>query len=291
MVESGPSPSWAWFDGRIIPFSEARVPIEDRGLQFGESLYEVVAVVAGSAWRLEEHVERMALFAGEMHLAEGLPSLDAWRRIITDLHRREPHRTAVLYAQLTGGAASRRHLPVAGRAPLFFAYLQAHRFPMPADVSRGIAAVTVPEMRWARCDVKTTMLLASVLAKREAAEHAAEEAVFVGQDGYVNEGASSTVFVVRQRAVLTPPPSRRILAGVSAHEVREVCADLGLAFEEHFLTLSELKAADEVFLASTTALVQPVVRLDGRPVGTGSPGPLTLQLAYHFQRRFWGPLG
>ena len=285
------SPSWAWFDGRIIPFSEARVPIEDRGLQFGESLYEVVAVVAGSPWRLEEHVERMALFADELDLAGGLPGLETWRRIVTDLHRREPHRTALLYAQLTGGTAPRRHLPAARRRPLFFAYLQPHRFPMPADVSRGIAAVTVPEVRWARCDVKTTMLLGSVLAKHEAAESGAEEALFVGQDGYVNEGASSTVFIVRRRAVLTPPPSRRILAGVSAHEVREVCASLGIAFEEHFLTLSDLKSADEVFLASTTTLVQPVVTLDRRPVGPGAPGPLTLQVAYHFQRRFWGPLG
>ena len=290
MVDTRSSPSWVWFDGKIVPFGEARIPIEDRGLQFGESLYEVVAVVGGAPWRLEEHVERMATFARELQMADALPNLETWRRLITELHRREPHRTALLYAQLTGGSAPRRHLPAAGRSPLFFAYLRAHRFPMPADVSRGIAVVTVPELRWARCDIKSTMLLGAVLAKREAMEAGAEEALFVGQDGYVNEGASSTVFVVRQRVVLTPPPSRRALAGVSAHEVRDVCGELGVAFEEHYLTLSELKSAEEVFLAATATLVEPVVRLDGRPVGMGSPGPLTLQVAYHFQRRFWGSL-
>lgn len=291
MAGKSQDPGWAWFGGRLVGFSEARVPLEDRGLQFGESLYEVVAVVAGEPFRLPDHVERMAAGAREIGLGGGVPDLSRWRGLIAQLYRREPHRTAVLYAQLTGGTAPRRHLPPDRPEPLFFAYLRRFSFPVPAETAKGIAAITVPETRWQRRDVKATMLLPAVLAKKDAADRGADEAIFVGQDGFVDEGASSTVFAVHGRTVSTPPPTQRILPGVSTKAVEAICGDLGVAFAARPLTLSDLHRADEVFVASTTLLLMPVVRLDGNPVGNGAPGSVTLQLAYHFQRQFWGQPG
>lgn len=284
------APEWAWFEGRVVPFSDARVPIEDRGLQFGEALYEVVAMREGSPFRLAEHVERMTGGAREIGLEAGVPPLRAWEHIVEQLDRRQRLRTAILYAQVTGGPAPRAHLGPGRPRPCFFAYLRAFDFPTPADAARGVAAITVPESRWHRRDLKTAMLLPAVAAKREAARRSADEAIFVGQDGFVNEGASSTIFAVRSRVILTPPNTPRILAGVSGLVVRESCSEIGIPFHAKAITLSDLVTADELFLASTTMLLMPVVRLDGRPLGDGVPGPLSLQLAYHFQRRFWGVL-
>ena len=290
MTVQARTPEWAWFDGRLVPFAEARVPVEDRGLQFGEALYEVVAVTGGQPFRLVEHVDRMSAGARELGLEAGVPAAPIWQHIVEQLHRRERLRTAILYAQITGGTAPRAHLAGEQPLPCFFAYLRAFDFPAPADAARGIAAITVPESRWHRCNLKTVMLLPAVLAKREAAERGAAEAIFVGRDGFVNEGASSTVFAVKARAVTTPPRTQRILPGVSAVVVQEICAELGIQYRVQPLTLSDLATADEVFLASTTMLLMPVSRLDFRPLSGGSAGPLSLQLAYHFQRRFWGAL-
>ena len=275
----------------MVAFSEARVPIEDRGLQFGESLYEVVAVVAGEPFRLPDHVDRMRSGAKELGIDEGVPDLPKWKAIVSQLYRREPHRAAVLYAQLTGGAAPRRHVPPRKRTPFFFAYLRQFAFPVPTEISRGIAVVTVPDSRWQHRDLKTTMLLSSVMARTAAAAANAEEAIFVDQDGYVNEGAASTVFAIRGRVVTTPPQTQRVLPGVTTKAVQSICVELGVEFASRPLTLSDLHTVDELFVASTTSLLMPVVRVDGNPVKGGTPGSVTLQLAYHFQRHFWGQTG
>jgi len=291
MTRPSAAPAWAWCNGRLTPFADAHVHIEDRGLQFGESLYEVVAVVAGVPFRLADHVERMRSGARELGLEAGVPPPEKWSAILGELHRREPHPTATLYLQVTGGSAPRRHVPQDALAPSLLAYLRPCSFPTPAESSRGISACTVPDSRWQRRDLKTTMLLPAVMAKKTADAKGAEEAIFVGQDGFVNEGASSTVFAVQSRSVRTPPGNQRTLRGVSAAVVAELCAQLDIAFATRPLTLSDLRRAEEVFIASTSSLVMPVVRLDGDPVGNGSPGSVTLQLAYHFQRIFWAPAG
>ena len=282
------SPAWAWCNGRLVAFSHATVPLEDRGLQFGESLYDVMAVAGGEPFRLANHVDRMARGARELGLDGAVPDVTAWRDIVAQLHRHEPHRSALLYSQVTGGSAPRRHLPDPRPQPFFAAYLRPFAFPTPTELSQGIAVITLPDLRWARCDLKTTMLLPAVLAKRAAAERGAIEAIFLGQDGFVREGASSSVFLVMARSVSSPPHGSHILPSVSSLVVRETCDELGVHFEERPLTLSDLQRADEVFIASTTTLLMPVVHVDRSPVGGGTPGPVALQLAYHFQRKFWG---
>ena len=291
MTDESGGPAWAWFGGGVVPFVDARVPIEDRALQFGESLYEVVGVPRGEPFRLSEHVSRMQTAAREIGLGPGVPDLAGWRVIVAELHRREPHHSAILYAQVTGGTAPRSHVPATAPDPLFFAYLRRYSFPRLAETVRGIAAITLPDPRWQRRDLKTPMLLPAVLARRDALARGAEEAIFVGQDGLVNEGAVSTVFAVHGRTVATPPANQRILEGISTRVVEEICRDAGVAFSVRPLPLADLRRADELFIASTTALLMPVVRLDGDPVGSGGPGKLTLDLASRFQRVFWGAAG
>lgn len=282
------NPHWAYVNGVFVPFASAAVPLEDRGLEFSESLYEVVAVVGGKPFRLADHVARIQQGARELGLEGGVPPLSTWQKLLAELWARDPYPTAILYAQLTGGTAAREHLPTSPRKPLFFAYLRPFTFPTPNVVAQGIAAVTVPESRWQRRDIKTTMLLPAVLAKQQARAKGAHEAIFVGQDGYVNEGASSNVCVVRGGVVASPPPGNRLLEGVTLRAVSELCGELAVPFHRRWVSLSDLKGADEVFITSTTTLLMPVVRLDGQPIGDGRPGPVTLRLAYHFQKLFAG---
>jgi D-alanine transaminase len=291
MTDQQSDPAWAWCGGGVVTFADARVPIEDRGLQFGESLYEVIAVTRGEPFRLADHVARMGSAAREIGIAPGVPALPKWREIVAELHRREPHPSAILYAQVTGGAAPRSHVPSKVPDPFFFAYLRAYSFPKAAETVRGIAAVTFPDSRWQRRDLKTAMLLPAVIARRDALARGAQEAIFVGQDGLVNEGAVSTLFAVHGRTVATPPANQRILDGVSTRVVEEICREAGVTFSVRPLPVSDLRKADELFIASTTVLLMPVVRLDGDPVGSGAPGRLTLDLAGRFQRVFWGREG
>jgi len=278
-------PSVAYLDGRIVPWTEARVPLEDRGLQFGESLYEVVPITAGRVRLLEPHVERMRAGARELGLASGVPALEQWRRIAAELVARDRVEEGLLYAQLTGGTSPRRHWPHPRPAPAFFAYVRHHRFPRAAEVSRGMRAITVPDPRWGRCDLKTTQLLGSVLALGRAAEHGAQEAIFVGEDGSVREGAVSNLFLVEDGALVTPEQTRHLLPGVTRPVIAAIAGELGIPVTARRVGAGELAGADELFVTSSAELVMPVVELDGRPIGGGTGGPVAVRLAAALRRR------
>ena len=278
------SPRVAWVAGRLVPFEQASVPIEDRGLQFGESLYEVVAVTAGAPRLLPEHAERMRAGARVIGLEAGAPSLDEWVSISRALLDADRFSEGVLYAQLTGGTAPRAHLVEPPRAT-FFAYLAPFRFPRAADVARGIRAVTLPDVRWMRRDLKTTMLLPAVLAKKEARVRGADEALFVGEGGLVHEGASSTVFALEGRRLETPEPSEDLLPGTIGPLVAELAREAGLEIAREPVSVERLTAAEEVFVTSTTYWVMPVVAIDGGSVGSGQGGPVASDLAERLRRR------
>ena len=276
-----PAPSVAWMDGGIVPFGEARVPIEDRGLQFAESLYEVVAITAGEARMLGVHARRMRDAAEELGLAAGVPNDSTWERLARELCARDPIREGLLYAQVTGGEARRSHVPKAPPAPRFWAYVREFRFPRDAEVARGIRAITMPDPRWSRCDLKTVMLLPAVMAKRAAGRQGAAEAIFLGrEDECVREGASSTVFLVRDRTLVSPALSSHLLPGTTGAHLARLATDAGLTVRaEGSIHVDELRDADEVFVASTTFLVMPVTHIDGGPVGAGASGPIATDLA------------
>jgi D-alanine transaminase len=280
------SPSrFAWIDDRVVPFEHAQIPIDDRGLLFAESLYEVIPLTGGKPRMLGEHVGRMRAGADPIDLGGGVPDERTWERRVGELVAQEQMHEGLVYAQLTGGSALRRHLPVQRPRPRFFAYLVPFRFPRAEAAARGIGVQTFIDPRWARCDLKTTMLLPGVLAKRDAAAGGAEEALFVGPDGSVREGASSNVFVVEEARLVTPLQNQHLLPGITRPLVAQLAAETGRTVASETVSLSRLLEAREVFVTSTTLLVMPVMRIDGRPVGNGQAGPVARELAERLRAR------
>ncbi|MFW5921162.1 MAG: aminotransferase class IV [Polyangiales bacterium] len=260
--------------------------MEDRGLQFGESLYEVVAITGGEPRMLAEHAARMRAGAGEMSL-RGAPDDATWSRMVEQLVEREGTQEGLLYAQLTGGTAPREHVPDGEPEPTFFAYLRPHRFPRADDVSRGIRAITVQDLRWSRCDLKTTMLLPAVWAKREARRRGATEALIVGDGGEVREGGSSNVLLVEQGAIVTPEQTQHLLPGITRPLIGAIASEAGIEMRSEPVTLERARAADELIVVSTAILVMPLVAVDDEPVGGGATGPVGRDLAARLRRR-WG---
>jgi D-alanine transaminase len=270
---------FAWLDDRVIPFEQAQIPIDDRGLLFAESIYEVIPLTGGRPRMLPEHIERMRAGAEPIDLGGGVPDERTWERRVQELVDQEQMQEGLLYAQLTGGSAPRQHLPPSRPKPRFFAYLLPFRFPRADAAARGIALHSFTDPRWARCDLKTTMLLPGVLAKRDAAARGAQEALFVGQDGAIREGASTNVFCVEGDRLLTPAQSQHLLPGITRPLVAQLAAETGRAVANETIPMSRLLNATEVFVTSTTLLVMPVVRIDDRPIGNGQAGPVARALA------------
>jgi D-alanine transaminase len=273
-------PQHAWQHGRLIPFADAKVGLGDRGLLFGESLYEVLPLTCNKPRLVQPHVARMRRGAAAIGLVDA--GIDrwvddtAWTHIADTLLRAEGIRDGLLYLQLTGGAGPRAHLGEA--TPELFAYAMPHVYPDRARVVQGVRAVTADDPRWARCDLKTTMLLAAVLAKRSARERGADEVLWIGADGSVREGASSNVGIVERGGVIVPPPGPHLLPGITIATLVDAAAQLGIPWRTEPIDRERLAAADEVFIAATSQLVMPVVAIDDVPVGEGAAGPVATRL-------------
>jgi D-alanine transaminase len=202
------------------------------------------------------------------------------------LVREEEVREGLLYVQLTGGAAPRSHVVGSSCRPTYIAYLRPHRYPRAADVEQGISAVTVADERWGHCDLKTTMLLPAVLARRRAAERGADEALLVGADGHIREGASTNLFVASAGQLLQPPDSRHMLPGTVRAVAVRLAAECGIEVQTGPVDVDLLVRSDEAFTTSTSQLVMPLVEVDDRPIGGGSAGPIAVELARRLRAEF-----
>ncbi len=273
-----------YLNGRFLPLSEATIPVTDRGLLFGDGIYEVYRLYRGEAFRMKEHLERFGRSARAVRLA--LPEVD-WTALHAELVARNGLEAAdaTMYLQLTRGAPrTRTHaFPEPGTPPTLLVLPRRLPPPRPELHERGVAVITRPDVRWGRCDIKSVNLLPNVLANQEAAEAGAWEAVFV-RDGVVTEGTHTNVFAVLGGEIVTHPEGPRILSGVTRTAVIEVARGEGLSVREAPVLLGALEHASEVFLTGTTAEVLPVVRLDARPVGDGRPGPVAARLLRAFAR-------
>ncbi len=279
------APTVAWIDGNMLAFADASVPLEDRGLQFGESLYEVVPLCHGRVHMLGEHVERMRAAAALLGLQDGVPSNERCETIVARLWDVERLDEGLLYLQLTGGTTSRVHVPSIRPTPKLIAYLMSFQFPRDEHVRTGIAAITQSDERWARCDLKTTMLLPTVLWKRAARARGAREVIFCGPSDQIHEGGSSNIFVVRAGQIVHPGPSAHLLPGITGPLVRSLALEAGLTIHPTPIVRADLFEAEEVFVTSTTFLVMPVVQVDERPIGRGVSGPVAIDLAARLRRR------
>ncbi|HVZ48576.1 MAG TPA: D-amino-acid transaminase [Gemmatimonadaceae bacterium] len=277
-----------YLNGAFVPKERAVVPVDDRGFVFGDGIYEVVRVIEGRIFAWAEHAQRMARGLGEVRIgfsARDVAALEAvCERLLADNDLMAGE--ATVYLQVTRGVAPRlHHFPPAGTAPTVYA--AASRFTPSREMrERGIAAILLPDIRWARCDVKTVNLMGAVLARQSAREAGAYEALLI-RDGMLTEGAATNAFVVMDGVVRTYPLSNYILPGVTRRHVIDAARDAGVPVVEEPVTQQQLLAAPEVFVAGTTTDVAPVVAIDGRPVGDGTPGALTRKVQAAFLARLY----
>ncbi len=270
----------ACVNGRFLPISRATVSIEDRGFQFGDGVYEVVRSYGGEVFRLDAHLERLVQSARAIKLPMRY-SLAQWRRLIMRAYRMSGFPEAKIYLQLTRGPAPREHgFPQTVRPTVVITVRKLE--PLPATLRQdGVSAITVPDLRWGRCDVKSLNLLANVLAREDARAAKVFEAILV-REGHVTEGAISNVFAVLRGTVTTSPTDPSILPGITRAATLDLVRAEGLPLAERSFSVEELQAAEEVFLTGTTIEIVPVVSINGSKIGKGSPGPVTQRLAQRF---------
>jgi len=278
--DRAPSGRIAYVNGRYLPHALAGVHVEDRGLQLGDSIYEVCRVEAGRLLDETAHLDRLerSLAALELPMPVARAALAL---IMRELIRRNRLRDGIVYLQVTRGAFRRDHpVPDAVLKPtLILTARTGDPAAAAARLANGVKIITRPDERWARRDIKTTQLLPAVLAKTAARRAGAAEAWLVDDDGFVTEGGSTNGWIVDDAGVLiTRPLSRNILPGVTRAVVLAAARDAGLAVQERKFTVAEAVAAQEAFLTSASGAAVPVVAIDGQPIGNGRPGPLTLKL-------------
>jgi D-alanine transaminase len=267
---SAPLPT-CFLNGAFLPLQQARISPLDRGFLFGDAVYEVVPVYGGRPFRLREHLLRLDRSLEAIGMAPVMTH-DAWAKLLLDLLSHNRAHDASLYLQVTRGAEhGRNHAWPPGLTPTLFAYCTELEPLGTAVLEHGVAAVTAEEIRWARRDIKSTALLANVLLKKLAADASAFETIML-ENGELTEGSSTTVHVVRDGMIYTPPNGRRILPGTTREVVTELAERLGIGMRSARISATELRSADEIWLAFATRGLLPVTTLDAKPVGRGRPG-------------------
>jgi D-alanine transaminase len=269
---------FAYVNGRYVPHSRAAVHIEDRGYQFADGVYEVVLVQRGRLIDEEPHLDRLDRSLRELRIAWPT-TRDVLRLVIRELIRRNGLTNGIVYLQVTRGTAPRDHkFPAASEPALVITTKRLTPIP-DALIANGVTVITIPDIRWQRCDIKSISLLPNILGKQQAVEAGAYEAWQVDRDGYVTEGTSTNAWIVTPDGrVVTRNPEEAILNGITRLSLLDLVRGAGLTIEERRFTVEEAKAAREAFLTSSSAFVLPVTRIDGDPVGVGKPGPLTKRL-------------
>ncbi len=271
-------PRYAYVNGRYLPQAEATVSIDDRGFQFADGVYEVVPLIEGRVVDEDAHLDRLEYSLGEL----GIPmpmSRAALRAVTREMMRRNGVHTGIVYMQVTRGVALREHR-YPDRVKPALVMTARHRPLVPEKrIAAGVAVVSVPDMRWRRCDIKATALLANIMGKQQAVEQGAFEAWMVDADGAVTEGTSTNAWIVsRDNRLVTRNLSTAILSGITRRRLIAVAAERGFPVEERAFSIPEAQGAREAFLSSSTSLVLPISTIDGKKVGDGAAGPLALAL-------------
>lgn len=275
---------WAYVNGAYVPLSAAQVSIQDRGLQFADSIYEVWAVRSGRIFDAAEHMARLQRSLSELRIALPMSEASLWA-VLRETARRNRVRDGIIYVQVTRGAAVRDHVfPVASTKPtLVVTAKNLDRAAIAKRADAGIKVVTTPETRWARRDIKSVNLLPNVLARQAAKERGAFEAWFVDDEGFVTEGTSSNAWIVDAAGVLrTRALSDDLLHGVTRGAVLKLAQERQMRVEERPFTVEDAKNAREAFITAASNAATGVVEIDGVVIGNGRPGPVTqaLRAAY-----------
>ena len=276
-------PSLVYLNGAFVPPEQAQVSAFDRGFVFADGVYEVIPAYGGRPFRLPQHLARLDNSLAGIRLTNPL-SAKEWQKIFARLVEANGAGKVdqSVYLQVTRGPAPRDHAFPVKPQPSVFAYAQVLKYPEPAQRAAGVAAITVPDIRWQRCDIKAIALLPNVLMRQQATEQGAVEAILI-RDGLMTEGSASNIFVVVNDTLVTPPKGPFILPGVTRDLVLELAHAHRIACVERPVTEAELRSASEVMLSSSIKELLPITRLDGKPVGSGKPGALHARLHALYQ--------
>ena len=275
-------PDIGFVNGQFMPLEDARVPVEDRAFQFADGVYEVIRTYRGMPYQVEAHLARLERSARAIELP--LPfRAQEWKDFIAEGLKRAAFPESKIYLQITRGVAPRDHVFPMGAPPTAVMTVREMHGIDSTLRAGGVSAVTMPDLRWGRCDIKSVNLLPNVMALQRARTGGAFEVVFI-RDGAVTEGSVSNVVMVSGDTLVTPPEGERILSGVTRAVVVGLARKEGISVAERAITLEEFRRADEIFLTGTTFEVLPVVRLDGNAVGSGTPGVLTTRMIASFER-------
>jgi len=274
----------AYLNGTFLPRAEARISPDDRGFNFGDGLYEVTPFYRGRPFRLDAHLARLTRGLRELEIGGEGSAYAALHGELIERNGLGGHEMAIVYLQVTRGTAPRAHpYPDPPVPPTVWAWARPFQRPSSEEWARGYAAISVPDRRWARADLKTIQLLPNAMAQQAAKAAGATDALFV-RDGLALEGGQTNVFAVLDGILVTHPASNQILHGISRAVVLEVARELGIPVEERPMTRSSLAQASELMFTGTTTEVRPTVRLDGEPVGGGEVGPVARALHEGFMR-------
>jgi D-alanine transaminase len=270
----------AYVNGRYIPHAQAGVHIEDRALQFSDGIYEVVGVVGGVCLNEESHLDRLERSLREMDMAMPMARTPL-KLVIHEMARRNRIHDGLIYLQITRGALRRDHAvpAVQPRPTLIITARSMDPAQLAARREKGVAVITQPDIRWGRRDIKSTSLLANILAKTEARKAGAFEAWLVDQDGFITEGSSTSAWIVdKDGNIVTRSLSHAILPGVTRRTIFAAAAEAQIAIVERNFTVAEALNAREAFMSAATLGATAIVSIDGVKIGDGKPGPLTRRL-------------
>lgn len=284
MIPGVPGESQVYLNGEFLRVDEAKVSVLDRGFIFGDGIYEVVPVYQGKAFRMAEHLNRLDRSLAALRIT---PPMDraGWVDLIEQLLSRTTLDTCIVYLQVTRGVAKRDHqFPATPVTPTVFGMISPWSPPPAAQRTQGLTAISIPDERWLHCEIKSVSLLGNVLAKQQAVDANADEVVQF-RDGYLTEGSSTNIWVVSGGKLLAPPKNNLILEGIRYGLMGELAEAAGIPFESRRITQQEVESADELMLSSATKEVLAIVSLDGKPVGSGKPGPVFEQLRAGYDAR------
>ena len=268
-------PELAYLNGEFLPIQEALVPIEDRGYQFGDAVYEYIASYAGRLFCLEEHLNRLERSMQELFFP-AVPK-DHVRDAVNQLFERAQFPRAGIYIQISRGVAPRNH-PFPEDADVQMVMTIRSLPDAHPNAQTGVAAITMQDFRWGRCDIKTVQLLPNTMAKQKALDAGVYDTIFITEAGIVREATSSNVFIIQNKKAVTHPLTPNILPGITRMVIIDICKTREIPLEERFFSVEELYQADEVFLCGTVTEVLPIVEVDGKKIGDYKVGPLTRTL-------------
>ena len=279
-----------YLNGEYTRVCDAKVSVLDRGFIFGDGIYEVVPVYGRRLFRFDEHMARLQRGLGKVRIAnphdrEGW--LQRCRHLVRALAAQTGAQDQLVYIQVTRGVAPRDHVMPVGLTPTVYMMVTPLKPPTPEQRHHGVACVTARDFRWERGDIKSTSLLGNVLARQMSADHGAVETILF-RDGYLTEASTSNVWVVHEGALLGVPKSEHVLEGIRFELLRELCEEVGIAYNLRPIPEADVRSADELLLSSATKEVLAVTQLDGEAVGHGAlrgkVGPVCARLYQAYQR-------